>query len=266
MHPRRSYARWRLLLAPPRSGAENMARDTALQARAARTGETVFSIYSWTRPTLSFGRNQPATGLYDVDRIHSASLDVVRRPTGGRAILHDHEVTYSVTAPLTDTESLRDTYARINRILLDGLARLGVSAGLASATGRAPVPSTRPCFEIPGEGELVAGGNKLVGSAQWRDHGALLQHGSILVDDDQSSLPLLAAGTNGASSGSIPRPATLHRLLGRSPAVAEVASAMFDAVRDREDASAVEMNEEEIREETMSRIPHFLDEDWTWRR
>src|SRR6266480_4762066 len=119
MHSRRSYSHWRLLIAAPRSGAENMARDSALQARAARTGETVFSIYSWTRPTLSFGRHQPASGLYDIGKIRSANVDVVRRPTGVRAILHDREVTYSVTAPLQDAAPLRQTYSRINSILLD---------------------------------------------------------------------------------------------------------------------------------------------------
>lgn len=266
MHPRRSYSRWRLLLAAPRSGAENMARDSALQARAARTGETVLSIYSWTRPTLSFGRHQPAAGLYDIEKIRSANVDVVRRPTGGRAILHDHEVTYSVTAPVTDAAPLRAAYARINRILLDGLRRLGADVELASPGERAPAPSMRPCFETPGEGELIARGSKLVGSAQWRDEGALLQHGSILVDDDQSSLPFFAAAGTGASSESIPRPATLHALLGRSPDVAEVATVIFDAVRSLEDEEATEMAEEEIRGETMTRIPHFLDEGWTWRR
>jgi lipoyl(octanoyl) transferase len=266
MHPSRSYGRWRLLLAAPRSGAENMARDSALQARAARTGETVFSIYSWARPTLSFGRHQPAAGLYDIDKLRSANVDVVRRPTGGRAILHDHEVTYSVTSPVRDAEPLRETYARINRILLDGLNRLGVDVELASPTARAPTPSVRPCFETPGGGELVARGSKLVGSAQWRDEAALLQHGSILVDDDQSSLPSFAASATGASDNAIPRPATLQALLGRSPAIEEVAGAMFDAVRSREDDEAIEMDEQEIREETMSRIPLFLDEGWTWRR
>ncbi len=266
MHPRRSYTRWRLLLAEPRSGAENMARDSALQARAARTGETVFSIYSWTRPTLSFGRHQPATGLYDIEKIRSANVDVVRRPTGGRAILHDHEVTYSVTAPLREAASLRETYSRINRILLDGLGRLGVGVELASPSERAAVPSMRPCFETPGEGELVARGSKLVGSAQWRDEGALLQHGSILVEDDQSALPSFSAAGAGSGSESIPRPATLHALLGRSPDAAEVASAMFDAVRSLEDHNATELAEAEIRGETVSHIPHFLDEDWTWRR
>jgi lipoate-protein ligase A len=264
MHPRRSYSPWRLLLAAPRSGAENMARDTALQARAARTGETVFSVYSWSRPTLSFGRNQPASGLYDLDRIRAAGIDVVRRPTGGRAILHNREVTYSVTAPLEENAPLRETYSRINRILQNGLSRLGVPVVPAKSSERAAAPSVRPCFDTPAEGELVTQGGKLVGSAQYRDDGALLQHGSILVNDDQSSLPdfaMLSAG-----SESVPAPATLHAVLGRSPDPAEVAEAMFDAVRSLEDERATDLEEDEVRDAALQHVSHFLDEGWTWRR
>jgi lipoate-protein ligase A len=242
-----------------------MARDTALQARAARTGETVFSIYSWSRPTLSFGRNQPASGVYDVAKIQAAGIDVVRRPTGGRAILHHREVTYSVTAPVQDAAPLRETYSRINRILQNGLGQLGVPVEEAARLQRAPVPSARACFETPGQGELVAHGGKLVGSAQWRDDGALLQHGSILVDDDQSSLPGLSIAAR-EETGSIPAPATLHTLLGRAPDIEEVADAMFRAVRSLEDADAGELAEGEIREEALGHVPYFLDEGWTWRR
>jgi len=265
MHPRRSYSPWRLLFAAPRSGAENMARDIALQARAARTGETVFSVYSWSRPTLSFGRNQPASGLYDLERIRTAGIDVVRRPTGGRAILHNREVTYSVTAPLEDAAPLRETYSRINRILQNGLSRLGVAVVPATSSERAAVPSLRPCFETPAEGELVAQGGKLVGSAQYRDDGALLQHGSILVNDDQSSLPDFSARLS-AENGSVPAPATLHALLGRSPDPAEVAEAMFGAVRSLEDERAIELDEDEVRDAALQHVSHFLDEGWTWRR
>jgi lipoyl(octanoyl) transferase len=265
MHPRRSYGHWRLLIAAPRVGAENMARDTALQARAARTGEAVFSIYSWSRPTLSFGRNQPALGLYDVEKIHAAGIDVVRRPTGGRAILHHREVTYSVTAPVKDAAPLRETYSRINRILQTGLTQLGVSVESVPRSLPTRRPAVRSCFETPGEGELVARGSKLVGSAQWRDDAALLQHGSILVDDDQSMLPAFAAGLR-AMGEAIPAPATLHALLGRPPDAAEVAGAMFDAVRLLEDADASELAEDDVRDEALKHVPHFLDEDWTWRR
>ena len=240
-----------------------MARDTALLARARRTGEIVFSVYAWSSPTLSFGRNQPANGFYDRQKLRAAGIDVVRRPTGGRAILHHREVTYSVTAPLDGT-SLRETYGRINRILQSGLSRLGVFVETAAPSDRATAPSIRPCFELPAEGELVAEGAKLVGSAQWRDRGALLQHGSILVDDDQSSLPHFASG-NG-SLESIPVPATLHSLLGREPDLREVASAMFDAVRSLEDEGACALAEDAVRGETLDYVSEFLDEGWTWRR
>ena len=242
-----------------------MARDTALQARAARTGETVFSIYSWSAPTLSFGRNQPAVGLYDIEKIRASGVDVVRRPTGGRAILHHREITYSVTAPVADAPPLRETYARINRILTAGLNQLGVSVDVAAPSQRAAAPSSRPCFQTPVEGELIARGNKLVGSAQCRDDGALLQHGSILVDDDQSSLPEFAAGAS-AQHASIEAPATLLALLGRAPDSSELARAMFDAVRSLEDPDATELAEDNIRDEALARVPHFLDEGWTWRR
>lgn len=243
-----------------------MARDNALLERAARTGECVFSIYSWSRPTLSFGRNQPALGMYDRERIRNLDLDVVRRPTGGRAILHHREVTYSVTAPLDPAVSLRDAYRQINRILQLGLAKLGVMVESAVPAGRAPGPSIRPCFESPTAGELVADGAKLVGSAQWRDESSLLQHGSILVDDDQSSLPGLIAEDSRAAIGPLTPPATLSTLMGRPPSSREVATAMFEAVRNLEDPSARELDETELLDETRTHLPHYLDEAWTWRR
>src|SRR3954466_12069034 len=95
-----AHSRWRLLVTPPASGPENMALDEALMARAIETGEWVLRVYSWATPTLSLGRNQTARGRYDLGRIRERGLGVVRRPTGGRAILHDREITYSVTAPV----------------------------------------------------------------------------------------------------------------------------------------------------------------------
>jgi lipoyl(octanoyl) transferase len=263
MQPAPSLSRWRLLLAPPRSGAENMARDTALLARAARTGETVFSIYSWATPTLSFGRHQTAAGHYDPGKIREASVDVVRRPTGGRAILHHREITYSVTAPFSPLP-LQTTYARINRILVAGLSRLGVTADIAKPAERPPAPGAGPCFDRPGKGEIVADGKKLIGSAQWRNEGALLQHGSILVEDDQTSLTKFSVA--GEASNDVPVPATLGALLGRAPGDEEVADAMFEAVRQLEDPESMRIEEKDIREETLRYVEQFADERWTWRR
>ena len=92
-----------------------------------------------------------------------------------------------------------------------------------------------------------------------------MQHGSILVNDDQSSLPGFAAGAQ-AVRESIPAPATLYALLGRSPDDNEVASVMFDAVRSLEDEDATALDEDDVRDEMLEHVPHFLDEDWTWRR
>jgi len=244
-----------------------MARDSALLDHAARTGESVFSIYSWCRPTLSFGRNQRARGRYDLQRLGERGVDVVRRPTGGRAILHYREITYSVAAPVSAQESLRDAYGRINAVLLAGLESLGVTALIAPASEGAPLkPGAIPCFEQPSEGEITAGGRKLVGSAQWRDTSAFLQHGSILVEDDQTELASFAAPGADEAGRKPPAPATLRELLGRAPASAELAEAMFAAVRRVESAGGSEMPENEIRSDALSRVPSFLDQDWTWRR
>src|SRR6185312_6462234 len=97
---------WRLLRSPASAGADNMAMDEALMAHAARTGQWVLRVYAWSSPTLSFGRNQRALGAYDRARLAERGIDVVRRPTGGRAILHDREVTYSVVGPVRDAGDL----------------------------------------------------------------------------------------------------------------------------------------------------------------
>ncbi|HUQ19095.1 MAG TPA: lipoate--protein ligase family protein [Gemmatimonadaceae bacterium] len=260
--PRRKR-RWRLLRVGPRNGAENMARDIALMRRARDSGETVFSIYEWATPTLSFGRNQTALGLYNREALADRRVNVVRRPTGGRALLHHREVTYSVTAPVDQSETLQTSYERINRILLDGLTRLSVGATIANPSSTAKPPTDLPCFAEPSKGELVSNGRKLVGSAQWRDSGALLQHGSILIEDDQPMIRLFSVFPENEE---IPGAATLSEALGRTPDVDEVADAMFDSVRSREDPDALTLDEGEIKAATREQVGYFENELWTWRR
>jgi lipoate-protein ligase A len=249
--------------AGPHNGAENMARDVALMSRARITGEIVFSVYEWSMPTLSLGRNQTAAGLYDRSLLSAHGVDVVRRPTGGRSLLHRRELTYSVTAPLDDGESLKSSYERINRILLDGLSRLGVGASIANPSSPARMPTDVPCFAEPSKGELVSDGRKLVGSAQWRNAGALLQHGSILIEDDQPMIRMFSV--NGGADDA-PQAATLSRALGRIPVAAEIADAVFDAVRSLEDRNTSFIDEAEVEGATLAWIPHFANELWTWRR
>jgi lipoate-protein ligase A len=254
---------WTLLFTPPLGGAENMALDEALLERARHSGEAVFRVYTWAEPTLSFGRNQTALGIYEAGRAAARGVTVVRRLTGGRALLHHREVTYSVTAPLALGASLRESYGRINRLLVDGLQRLGVSVEVAVPRERAPMPSAAPCFERPAAGELVVDGRKLVGSAQWRDEGAMLQHGSILVDDDQ---PMIAS-LSGQVVPPAPPAATLSSALGRTPDAREVSEALFDAVRSIECPCARHLELDEPLEAAKNRSLHrYRDDGWTWRR
>src|SRR5688572_4253334 len=164
--------RWHFHVSPPADGATNMALDDALMQRATRTGGAAFRIYSWSEPTLSLGRNQRARGCYDTTAASELGVAFVRRPTGGRALLHDHEVTYSVTMPVTDAVAARTAYDFINDVLLAALDRLGVEAERAMAPVSVP-PGMRPCFDVPAARELVVHGQKLVGSAQWRRDGSL---------------------------------------------------------------------------------------------
>jgi lipoate-protein ligase A len=259
-----SNSQWRLLTTPPLSGVENMAFDEALMARARTSREWTLRVYSWSTPTISLGRNQTAVGRYDLARIAERKLAIVRRPTGGRAILHDREITYSVTAPADeDSGDLQTSYDRINGLLLNGLARLGVHASVADVKSRASLPGMAPCFDEPSRGELMLDGRKLAGSAQWRSDGAFLQHGSILIEDDQSTLAELAVG----SQRPIPAPATLAAALGVRPRVEDLSIALAAAVRELEDPNATELEiDDQLRAQAAGLVVRYLDDEWTWRR
>ena len=199
--------RWRLIRDEPLRGAANMAFDHAL-AECLGTDQGVVRLYGWDRPTVSFGRNEPAS------RASVGGLDYVRRPTGGRAVLHHEELTYSVVAPPQAFGGLRDAYLRINESLAEAMRHLGASVEVVdrhnSTVGAgAARPDAGPCFQTPAPGEIVAGGRKLVGSAQARVAGALLQHGSILLGGDQRIL----GGTPG-STNQRGEPVTLAELVG----------------------------------------------------
>jgi len=223
MHP--TETRWRLVDTAPAPGAWNMAVDEALAASVAGGGAPVLRVYRWEPACLSLGRNQPARGRYDLDSLAAAGIDVVRRPTGGRAVLHRRELTYSVAAPVALLGPPRPAYAAINRALVAGLRRLGAAVSLQPATGaRAPLPSLAPCFADPVEGEVVAGGRKLVGSAQRLLGSVILQHGSLPLHDDQSRVAGLLLEPD-RSVDEAP-PATLAEVLGREPAWDELTAAL----------------------------------------
>lgn len=185
-----------------------MAADEALLDRVLRSGGAFLRLYRWDPPTLSIGRNQQVT-------VHG--IPVVRRPTGGKAVWHDDEVTYAVAAAIASFGSLRDAYCRIHTRLAKALRSLGVDASLAPY-GPTVRPSDRPtsCFAAPAGGEILVGGRKLVGSAQVRRGNAFLQHGSILLDGSQAA----ATGAGGET--------TLQAVLGRAVTFEEVTAAIIE--------------------------------------
>jgi lipoate-protein ligase A len=198
---------WQLLVeSRGQSGAENMAIDEALLERANRSGESFLRLYRWDPPCLSLGRNEPA--------LERPGIATVRRPTGGRAVWHEHEVTYAVAAPIITFGRLRDAYRAIHEQLAAALRSLGADVTLAADRPTRPLRD-RPnaCFAETVGGEVLAGGRKLIGSAQVRRGAAFLQHGSILLDG--------SAETVNAT--------TLRQVLGRPVTFDEVTTAIVAA-------------------------------------
>jgi lipoyl(octanoyl) transferase len=210
----------------PRPGWRNMAIDRTLLERA-QAGESWLRLYAWDPPCLSFGRHEPASSRYDAERIAELGLAVVRRPTGGRAVWHAGELTYAVAAPSAGLGSLRDACDEIHGMLRDALAALGVATEPAPAH-RAAAVDAGACFSRPAGGELMVGGRKVVGSAQVREGAAFLQHGSILLEGDQSTV---ASVTRGPAPPDLS--ASLARVLGRPVARERVARAITAAAAAR---------------------------------
>lgn len=167
----------RLLPYAAADGPRNMAADEALLESAVR-GTASLRFYGWSEPTLSLGYFQPAA--LRVQNPHGATLPFVRRPSGGDAIVHHFELTYALALPPGPAGHGGDPWLILmHRRIAAALTRLGVSVDL-HATG---APATDPllCFAHPTSGDVMFGTNKVVGSAQRRRRGALLQHGSILM-------------------------------------------------------------------------------------
>lgn len=260
----RSSSVWRLLESPAAPGARNMAIDVVLAESVRAGGPPVLRIYRWWPPCVSLGRNQPAKGQYDLAEAERRGVEFVRRPTGGRAVYHHREITYSVAVGDRQLGGPRRTYETIHRALLAGLRLLGASTDLVSDPGRGVRPSTDPCFNELDGGAIVAGRRKLVGSAQLRQRGVLLQHGSLLLTADQSpAWELLKVQRPEALHE---KPAALDELLPHLPTWNELADSLISGF---ERLLGIHLEESELTAEEKSRVIHharrFSDPGWTWR-
>jgi len=228
------HAAWRLVIHGAAPGALNMAVDEAISRMVAEgAAPPTLRFYAWNPPCVSLGRHQPAAAV-DAARCRALGYEIVRRPTGGRAILHTDEFTYSVIAPPDQSPMhglVLDSYLRLSHGLVAGLARLGIAAEPAPATNRAGPNASAACFEVPSAHELVAAGRKLLGSAQNRRAKVVLQHGSLPLHGDLTRLIECLALPDEAERVKLRRAlidhaSTVEQILGRRVGFDEVAAAM----------------------------------------
>lgn len=227
-------ATWRLILDLPARGAWNMAVDEALLESAGR-GEVppTLRLYGWEPACLSLGYAQPLTDV-DEGRLAAQGWDVVRRPTGGRAILHVDELTYSVTGPVHEPRLAGDiltSYQRLSGAILHALELLGLAVRAEPQAGAANGTTVQPvCFEVPSHYEITFGGKKLVGSAQARRKEGVLQHGTLPLHGDLKRITEALTFENeteraAAAERLLARATTVETALGRKVTWQEAAAA-----------------------------------------
>jgi lipoyl(octanoyl) transferase len=287
---------WRLILGDggglvPAAGPSNMGIDMALLEAVRLGAAPAVRFYRWSPACLSFGRNQPARGLYDLAAAAARAIHFVRRPTGGQAVLHADELTYAVVAPVALIGRPRAAYRRINLALVAGLRALGLRAELAPASAgaaRPAAPAAAPsaavvgsartarewsmaCFRRPEAGEVVASGRKLVGSAQRMEGRVILQHGSLLLGGSQSvAEELLLEGGYALSPPAADVAAgwtTLDAELGQRPTLEGLASALaggFERALGTSLAPATMTGSEAADARRLEE--RFGSDAWTWRR
>ena len=231
---------WRLLKTPPTHGAWNMALDEAILETVGRRGSLpTLRLYAWEPACLSLGYAQPYTDV-DIPRLQAHGWELVRRPTGGRAVLHTDELTYSVIAPLNEPRvagTVLESYHRLAHALVEALNLLGMKVEVNENPASAHSTRTNPvCFEVPSSYEITVGGKKLIGSAQSRRKEGVLQHGSLPLTGDLTRILQVLAfpdekSRNGAAERLLKRAITVETALKRNVSWDEAARAAVIAFK-----------------------------------
>jgi len=269
---------WRLILDAPCDGASNMAIDEAiLEAVGHGDVPPTLRLFRWEPACLSLGYAQPESDA-DRGRLAAHGWDIVRRMTGGRAILHTDELTYSVALPLSHplvNGTIMDSYRRLSAALLAALQAIGLDAHADKRTAgpgnRRVAQAVGPvCFEVPSDYEIMAGGKKLIGSAQVRKHNGALQHGSLPLCGDVSRIceALVFADDSARQrvrERVLQRATTLGDVLGCAISWDEAARAMTEAFNAKfeialEQASLMVV---EVERAAILRESRYADAGWT---
>lgn len=225
------------MLTPPARGAWNMALDEAILDHIGR-GESIptLRLYAWEPACLSLGHAQPFTDV-DVNRLQARGWEVVRRITGGRAILHTDELTYSVIAPNSEpviAGTVLESYNRIAQALLLAVKNLELHVEMQEGQANDISSSNPVCFEVPSTYEITVDGKKLIGSAQARKKEGVLQHGSLPLTGNLARICEALVFENeatrvAASKRLLARAATVESALGRAPSWESTAQAFIHA-------------------------------------
>jgi lipoate-protein ligase A len=223
---------WRLLVDEAADGAWNMAVDEAvLESYLSRESGTLpptLRLYGWDPAALSLGKSQASSDSCQWQVLRRRGIDLVRRPTGGLAVLHDRERTYAVIGGLRRepfSGGVLETYRSISAALEDAMRSLGASAHASPApSGRAASASGPSCFALTSAHEITVEGRKLIGSAQLRRGDAFLQHGSVLLDSKPDELAEVLGGPVDRDSFT-----DLTTVLGRTVGPQEVDRALAEA-------------------------------------
>lgn len=261
---------FRLILDQFRDGATNMACDEAISRAVAAGGQLpTLRFYGWQPPCISLGQSQRIRSV-DLAACAADGVGVVRRPTGGLAILHTDEFTYSLSLPKDHPIAEGDvmtSYRRIAAAIIAALRRLGVADADASRVAPEDKAKSPVCFEAPSDYEVMGGGKKLVGSAQWRRTDAVLQHGSLPLCGD---IARVCAYLAGAPSPDAVRAhaGTLGEVLGRPAPWDEVARAWQAAFVETLgiDFTLAPLSEAEVQATQELLASRYGNVEWTRRR
>jgi len=183
--------KWSLIVdKEPLSGSWNMAVDDYLFRSLGEKPQTTVRFYSWEKPTASLGYSQKAEKVLDVQFCQNHGIDVVRRITGGKMVLHFREVTYSICSSDSSvfTNKLSDSYRLISEALMKGLDKMGLNSVLAEEPPSSYLRGDLPCFSYASRNEVEVKKKKVIGSAQKRVGSTFIQHGSIPLEDDRDLL------------------------------------------------------------------------------
>ena len=266
---------WRLLTTPPAHGVWNMAVDEAILEHTVR-GDVLptLRLYAWEPPCLSLGHAQPFTDV-DMDRLQARGWEVVRCVTGGRAILHTDELTYSVTGPSDEpnlTGTVLESYNRLAEALLAAVQDLSLPVEMKEGKAESNGEPNPVCFEVPSTYEITVDGKKLIGSAQARRKEGVLQHGSLPLTGDLTRICQALvfpdeSARETAMQRLLARATTVESVLGREVGWDTAAQAF---VRAFEAQLGLKLQAGELSESELARAEELVTEkyahpDWTER-